>query len=355
MSQQVNKSTGIDSKNNIKGIRYFSLFTFHLILALTISSCGGGSTKSGSQKADTIALASCPKFSAENAMLSIEEQCAFGPRTTDSQASRECADYIVARFREYGASVEVQTEKVKTWDGTEMTARNIVASINPQNKDRILFCSHWDSRPWADNDPDEANHHTPVLAANDGASGVAVMMELCRLLQQQPVETGIDFVCFDAEDMGTPQWADEPESDRSTWCLGSEAWAQRAAGNGYKARFGVLMDMVGGRGCSFAKERVSVYYASPIVDMIWHLAAQIGYGQYFPISEGGALTDDHVNVNQITRIPCLDIVPYFTDGPSVFGPTWHTVNDTPENIDPNVLEAVGQTLTQLIYNDNAKL
>lgn len=336
--------------------RYVSLFVFQflLIAACTLASCGG-KTKSTRKTADTIALASCPRFCADSAMMYIEQQCAFGPRVTGSKESEQCAEYIVKCFERFGATVEVQPNTVKIYDGTVLQARNIIASINPDSHDRILFCAHWDSRLWADNDPDEKNHHTPVLAANDGASGVAVMMELCRLLQQQPVETGIDFICFDAEDLGTPQWAEDPEDGRDTWCLGSYNWAKRASESGYKARFGILLDMVGGRGSTFALERVSTYYASPVVEMVWALAAQIGYGHYFPHKEGGALTDDHVNVNTIARIPCLDIVPYFTDGPSVFGPTWHTVNDTPENIDPNVLEAVGQTLTQLIYNDNAKI
>lgn len=332
--------------------KYLILFILGGLAALGMTSCNGCSQPS-SHQADTIALAECPRFSADSAMKHIEDQCAFGARTTGSEASAQCAELIAERFRQYGATVEVQPNDVKTWDGTELHALNIVASTNPESSDRILFCAHWDSRPWADNDPDEANHHTPVMAANDGASGVAVMLEICRLLQQMPIKTGIDFICFDAEDMGTPQWGQDPEDGRDTWCLGSYNWALAAYEHGYKARFGVLLDMVGGRGSSFRPEQVSQSYANPVVEMIWHLAAQIGYGQYFPLTQGGAITDDHVNVNRIARVPCVDIIPYFTDGPSSFGPTWHTVSDTPENIDPNVLEAVGQTLTQLIYNDNA--
>jgi hypothetical protein len=179
-----------------------------------------------------------------------------------------------------------------------------------------------------------------------------MMMEICRLLQQNPIKVGIDFICFDAEDMGTPQWAETEESTSDTWCLGSKFWAERAREGGYHARYGVLLDMVGGRGSVFPIEKVSQDYAEPIASLMVRLGNQIGYGHYFPLDkEGGYLMDDHVNVNRIARIPCIDIVPNFTDGPSSFGPTWHTVNDTPENIDVNVLEAVGQTLTQLIYNE----
>lgn len=322
-----------------------------VVLACFLSACGGN-TKHNIGGSDTIALVPCPTFSSDTCMKYIQEQCNFGPRVTGSKEAALCQQYIVGQFKRLGAAVEEQPCNVTLWNGSVLPACNIIAKLNPDYLDRILICAHWDSRPWADNDEDEKNHHTPVLAANDGASGVAMMMELCRLLQLQPIKTGIDFVCFDAEDLGTPQWAETEESDSHTWCLGSKFWAERAREEGYRARFGVLLDMVGGRGSVFAAEKVSLQYAQPIVRLIWLLGNQLGYGHYFPLNrEGGYLMDDHVNVNRFAHVPCIDIVPYFTDGPSSFGPTWHTVNDTPENIDPNVLEAVGQTLTQLIYNE----
>lgn len=323
------------------------------LLFSTMTACKGR-TQQTIRTADTIALASCPHFEADSAMTYIREQCDFGARVTGTEASHLCGDYIAEKFKQFGAEVRLQEENVTIYDGSTVKARNIIASINTDNPDRLLICAHWDSRPWADNDPDEKNHHTPVLAANDGASGVAVMLEMARQLQQMPISTGIDFVCFDAEDMGTPRWAEDEYDSDGTWCLGSEAWAKQARKDGYVARYGILMDMVGGRGSTFSQEMVSKEFAGPVVDMLWRLAAQIGYSHFFPQREGAWLVDDHVNVNRIARIPCLDVVPYFTEGPSSFGPTWHTVNDTPDNIDPNVLEAVGQSLLQLIYNDNAQ-
>ena len=204
---------------------------------------------------------------------------------------------------------------------------------------------------WADNDPDSANWHKPVLAANDAASDVAVMLEMARLIQLHPIEIGIDFICFDAEDYGVPQWSDQA-GDASSWCLGSQYWAANPHVYGYQARFGILMDMVGGRGSTFSKEGYSQRYASQVVDLVWNTAAQLGYGQFFPMRDGGYITDDHVPVNEIAGIPCIDIIPYFTDAPSGFGPTWHTVNDNMEHIDRQVLKAVGQTVTQVIYNEN---
>jgi len=321
------------------------------VMASMLVACGGRSGRNIGGP-DTITLAPCPTFNADTCMKYIQEQCNFGPRVTGSKEADLCRQYIVEQFRRFGAVVEEQQADVTLWDGKVLPACNIIAKLNPDNTDRVIVCAHWDSRPWADNDEDEKNHRTPVLAANDGASGVAMMMEICRLLQQTPIKVGIDFICFDAEDMGTPQWAETEESTSETWCLGSKFWAERAREEGYRARYGVLLDMVGGRGSVFPPEKVSQDYAQPIASLFVRLGNQLGYGHYFPLNrEGGFLMDDHVNINRIARVPCIDVVPNFTDGPSSFGPTWHTVNDTPENIDTNVLEAVGQTLTQLIYNE----
>lgn len=321
-------------------------------LIILLSSCGR--TTGSTNEKDTIDMRPCPTFMAGNALEHIKKQCAMGPRVPGTAAWQTCGDSIVAWFSTLGLTVEEQNTTVVRYDGTRIPCRNITARLNPENNDRILLCAHWDSRPWADNDPDEANHHTPVPAANDGASGVAVMLELARILvAADSITTGVDFVCFDAEDCGTPQWDDtEYDNENSTWCLGSEQWAEQAVANGYKARFGLLFDMVGGRGSTFSKEGFSMQYAAPVVELLWHIANQIGYGQFFPLRDGTFITDDHVNVNQTAQIPCVDIVPYHTNGPSGFGPTWHTLSDTPENIDPNVLEAVGQSVLQLIYNDS---
>ncbi|MCR4920471.1 MAG: M28 family peptidase [Bacteroidaceae bacterium] len=319
-------------------------------LLMAIISCGGHTSRQA-VTADTIALAPCPIFQTDSAMEHIQRQCAFGPRVTGSVAAQHCGDYIAECFRQYGAEVSEQPVEAVLYDGTRLNGRNIIARLNTSNPDRLLLCAHWDSRPWADNDPVERNWLKPVPAANDGASGVAVLLELCRLLQQVPIPVGIDFVCFDAEDVGAPKWERPEDDEDSDWCQGSQAWARQAATDGYRARYGILLDMVGGRGSTFARELISRRYAQPVVDMVWRLGRQLGYSHYFPLRDGGYLIDDHVPVNQTAHVPCIDIVPYFKDGPSSFGPTWHTLADTPENIDPHVLNAVGQTLTQLLYNE----
>ncbi len=334
---------------------YWSLLAVSCIIAL-IAGCKGKTRVNTWTGLDTIPLSPCPTFEEDSAMSHIVRQCGFGPRITGTKEADSCAMWIMRMFGSYGCVVKEQKATVTTWEGKQLTCRNIIASHNPGAKDRVIVCAHWDTRPWADNDPDKGNHHTPIAGANDGASGVAVMLEIARNLSRTPLKNyGIDFICFDAEDMGLPQWAEDAEqkeNGQDTWCLGSRAWAEQAASEAYSARYGILLDMVGGRGTSFSRESMSMQYALPIVDMLWNLAIQIGYGDYFKLREGGALIDDHINVNTIAGIPCIDVVPYCTDGPSSFGPTWHTVDDTVENIDPAVLKAVGQSVLQMIYNDD---
>lgn len=297
--------------------------------------------------------AAAPEFCADSAFAYTVAQCDFGPRVPNTPAHEACGDYIAGMFRSFGAEVTEQRVNLRAYNGTMLKSRNIIASVNPECPQRLLLCGHWDSRPFADNDPDSANWRKPVLAANDAASDVAVMLELARTLQGQPLQNiGVDFICFDAEDYGRPSWEEDPGDEGTDWCLGSQYWAANPHVDGYRARFGILMDMVGGEGSTFSQELVSLRFASDVVEKVWSTAERLGYGAYFPRQQGGYLMDDHVPVNQIAKIPCIDIVPYFTDGPSSFGPTWHTVDDTPEHIDPKVLKAVGQTVLQVIYNED---
>lgn len=316
------------------------------------SSCGKKATTTKTEKPVATNVA-CPSFHADSAYQFTADQCDFGPRVPNTEAHRKCGNYIVGKFKMYGTEVTEQIADVRGFDGAILKNRNIIASVNPNAKARVLLCAHWDSRPWSDNDPDSTNWKKPVLAANDGASGVAVLLEVARALQQQPVSNiGIDFVCFDVEDRGVPQWEEQNIEHAHSWCLGSQYWSQYPHKEGYKAMYGILLDMVGGQGCTFSQEAYSLEYAPTVVHKVWNTAEAIGYGNYFPKRTSGYITDDHVPVNQIAGIPCIDIVPYFTDGPSSFGPTWHTVNDNMEHIDKNVLKAVGQTVLQVLYNED---
>ena len=356
--------------------------TSYLFLSLLLlSSCGlRKQTATGDNAVSAQPVG--PAFCADSAYAFCEAQCDFGPRTMNSQAHDDCGAWIMEKFKSYGMSVTPQQTLLKGYDGTMLRATNIIASYRPELTDRILICAHWDSRPWADNDPDEANHRKPVLAANDGASGVAVMLELARLISSPKLgeagrglnegqtatdsvsdgnhnsqlstlnsQLGIDFLCFDAEDWGTPQWDDTP-SDGDTWALGAQYWAANPHVDGYTARYGILLDMVGGQGAQFYQEQQSLHYARSIVDKVWRASQVVGFGSFFPSREGVGITDDHLPVNRVAKIPCIDIIPYYPDCPqSSFGPTWHTVNDDMAHIDRNTLQAVGQTLIQVLWSE----
>lgn len=325
-----------------------------LVIALALSACKSSKTTSESDAAAIDSARICAvKFSGDSAFAFVKAQCDFGPRVPNSEAIEKCGDYIEAKFKSYGLEVTNQRTTVTGWDGTALKCRNIIAAYRPEATERVIICSHYDSRPWADADPDEANHRKPVMAANDGASGVAVMLEVARLLEQLNPKVGIDFICFDAEDYGTPDWAPQAAQNVSaeTWCLGSQYWAAHPHKDGYSARYGILLDMVGGRGSTFSFEGFSKKYAQSVMVRTWDAARYADAADFFPNTDGGFITDDHVPMNQIACIPTIDIIPFFADGDNSFGPTWHTINDTVENIDPAVLRAVGQTLVQLLSEE----
>lgn len=338
-------------------------------LLLSLAGCKGTKTSADSSGNEMAMQPVGPTFVADSALLFCQQQCDFGPRTMNSDAHELCGQWIAAKFRQYGLTVTEQRATLTGYDGTALRSTNIIASYRPELTDRILVCAHWDSRPWADNDPVPANHRKPVLAANDGASGVAVMLEIARLLPtipsatdsvgqarrdttEAPLRVGVDFICFDAEDWGTPQWEEEREYDSDTWALGAHYWAEHPHTDGYQARYGILLDMVGGQGARFCREIMSMHYAPGVVSKVWRAAEVIGYGSFFPNDKGGAITDDHLPVNRKAKIPCIDIIPYYADcEASSFGPTWHTVNDDLAHLDKNTLQAVGQTLIQVLFSE----
>ncbi len=327
-----------------------TLFNF-LFFSLFIVSCGN--LRKQTATSDSVAAQPVgPAFSADSAYQFCQRQCDFGPRTMNSEAHDLCGQWIAAQFARYGLTVTEQKATLRGYDGTPLKSTNIIASYKPGQNDRILVCAHWDSRPWADNDPDEANHRKPVMAANDGASGVAVMLELARLLSIDSLQLGIDFVCFDAEDWGIPQWSDAPDSGDS-WALGAQHWAANIDRKTAKTyRFGILLDMVGGQGAQFYQEGMSVQYARSVVDKVWNAAHVIGFGSMFPRQIGGGITDDHIPVNKVAKIPCIDVIPYYPDcEQSSFGPTWHTIHDDMDHIEKTTLQAVGQTIVQVLFSE----
>ena len=311
-------------------------------------SCGGRKANT----ATSTATVETPQFCADSAYNYIKAQTEFGPRVPNTKAHDDCGIWLGAMLSSFGADhVYFQNFDAKTFDGNTLKCQNIIGSFNAGQPTRIILCSHWDSRPWADNDPDPANWMKPVDAANDGASGVGVILEIARQMQKQAPEIGVDCIFLDAEDWGPGETYQGNDSEK-WWGLGTQYWAKHPHVDGYRARYAILLDMVGGKGAVFCREGYSIKYGRPVVEKVWSEAGKLGFGSIFPPVNGGYVTDDHYYINTMAKIPAIDIVPYLPNCmESSFGPTWHTTHDNIDNIDKKVLEAVGKTLIQVIYNE----
>ena len=316
-------------------------------LLMAATACGGTSAGQGetagsdSSQSSEQAAASIPQFDADSAYEFTAAQCAMGPRVPGTPAHKQCAEMLTDKLRSWADSVIIQDAPVVTFDGKHLTARNIIAQFNPEAEGRILLLAHWDCRPWADQDPDPAKRNQPVMGANDAASGTAVLLEIARQLKAQPSSLGIDILLTDVEDWGA-------EDDEDSWALGTQYWAHNPHVAGYKPLYGILLDMVGAQGATFAPEYYSANYAPSAVKTVWSAAASAGYGSFFRTEGGGGVTDDHVPVNK-AGIPCIDIIDLRPDSEHGFFSGWHTTHDTMDCIDRATLKAVGQTLLNVIY------
>lgn len=323
-----------------------------LAFSLLLVSCGLGTKKSVQSDCNipqNTEIKVVPAFNADSAYSYVARQCSFGPRVPGSEAHSQCLNYLVQHFNRYNAdTVIVQSGEAKLYDGNNMAVKNIIASYNLASTDRVLFCAHWDSRPFADSNSDKSLVDNPIIGANDGASGVGIIMELARLMADNQPSVGVDLILFDVEDWGAPH-GQASDVDDGGWILGSRYWSEHPHSKDYKARYGVLLDMVGASGAAFYREYISDYYASSYVDKIWTRAAELGMSHIFINTRGGAVTDDHIPVNQ-AGIPCVNIIHYIPDTESGFFEHWHTHNDNIDIIDRNTLGQVGLLLTNLIYN-----
>ena len=325
----------------------FKTLIFTIAAAITLSATGCKSTRQASaddasSTSTDIQVVNAPSFDADSAYAFTQAQCDFGPRVPGTDAHARCAKWLSGTMAALTDTMIVQEGQVTTFDGKTLNIKNIIGSINPDADSRILLLAHWDCRPWADNDPAPANHSKPVMGANDAASGVAVILEIARAMKAQRPTVGVDLLLVDAEDWGA-------DDDEDSWALGTQYWAQHLHVSGYAPRFGILLDMVGARGAQFSKEIISLQNAPSVVDEVWDAAREAGYGNYFSSATGGAITDDHVQVNA-AGIKCIDIIDMRQDSGTGFFSGWHTTSDTMDNIDPAVLKAVGQTLLNVIYS-----
>ena len=311
----------------------------YIILAALVTACGSTTGSSTADASAESAAARAPQhivFDGDAAFALTRQQCEFGPRVPGTPAHAKCADWLTSTLQASCDTVIVQTGRMQTATEGAIGIKNIIGLINPDATQRMLLLAHWDTRPWADNDPDPANHKKPVMGANDGASGVGVLLQLARQLKDSGTSIGIDIVLVDAEDMGV-------NDNEESWALGTQYWAEHPHTAGYKPLFGLLLDMVGSSNATFTREYYSTQYAGGFVDLVWGCAA----GNHFINAQGGAVTDDHIFVNR-AGIPCVDIIDMRTDGTTGFCPEWHTIHDTMDAISATTLTEVGQTLLNVI-------
>ncbi|MBL0129131.1 MAG: M28 family peptidase [Flavobacteriales bacterium] len=295
-------------------------------------------------------LPETPQIDQDSAYAYVKAQVDFGPRVPGTAEHRACADWMVAKLKGYGATVIEQTGTVTAFNGQKLPLRNIIASWNPMAKERILLLAHYDTRPFADKDKERVNE--PILGANDGGSGVGILLEIARHLSKKEHGPGIDLLFTDVEDFGEPSGAmGVGENSMDTWALGSQYFSKNPHVPGYTARFGILLDMCGASDARFYREAISMRYASTAVAKVWRTAAAIGYGDRF-VQETKYFvgTDDHVAINERLRIPTADIIE-FNEGTNAFHPSWHTHQDDMSVIDPGTLKAVGQTVMEVVWKE----
>jgi Zn-dependent M28 family amino/carboxypeptidase len=296
-------------------------------------------------------LVETPDFKADSAYAFIEKQVQFGPRIPGSEASQNTLQFLVAKLKSYGWTVTEQPFTAFRYDGKKLQGTNIIAQFQPSVAKRILLAAHWDARSIADKD--SVRKDEPIDAANDGASGVGVLLEIARNLHEAKNKpaVGVDIVLFDLEDHGEPEdYAGEHKPN--SWALGSQHWAANLVPANYKAYYGILLDMVGGKGAMFPHEGSSMQYAPGIVRSVWSTATDLGYSNLFVDQDAFGISDDHTAVNEIAKIQMIDIIDLrAANGGFEFGSFHHTHADNLANIDKTTLKAVGQTLLQVLYRE----
>ncbi len=338
-------------KNQIIAFSLLGLFAISIFGSYFFKACTKSDTKDVESDGNTqkIAFQKAPVFSEDTAFQLITKQVSFGPRIPGTTQHKACATWIENTLKSFGATVYVQDFIGTAYDGKKRASKNIIGSINPTAQKRLLIAAHWDTRPIADKDTKDKT--LPIDGAIDGGSGVAVALEIARQIKNNPLKPGlgVDFIFFDNEDNGPPEDVTPVDQSKNYWCLGSQYWAANKHLPNYSAYFGILFDMVGGNGTYFARESFSQHNVTSINDLVWSTAAQLGYSNIFKEENGGEITDDHRPVNEVAKIPMIDIIS--TDGVGGFGSFHHTHSDNLSNVSKPNLKAVGQTVLQIIYNE----
>lgn len=320
-----------------------------LLILISFVACHDPSGKSNDNHSDDTVVqqegaSNIPLFNPDSAYNYIAKQVSFGPRVPGTKAQEECAAWLYSALQQSCDTVYKQETTLLAGDKkTKLRCINLIGVINPKATHRVLLLSHWDSRPWADQDV--SNKETPIDGADDGASGVGVLIELARVIKSKPLpqDIGVDILFTDVEDWGKSEWGD------SSYALGTQYWAHNPHVKNYTAQAGILLDMVGAPNARFAVEAFSQQYANAVITQVWGAAEAAGFGNYFVYENGAGITDDHIPVNEIIKIPTIDIINLPAGSQSAFVAHWHTHQDNMSNIDKATLKAVGQTLLQYLF------
>lgn len=336
-------------KKELSGImnRVYLLFSVLIIF----SSCGDEPTKKKPlPKINEVksAVLVRPDFNKDSAYAFIKKQVDFGPRVPNSESHRKTAKYLANKLGSYNFNIIEQKAEVEAFNGTKLSITNIIGEFKPEKNNRILLFAHWDTRPFADQDTKDKNK--PIDGANDGASGVGVLLEVARQVQLADPNIGVDIIFFDAEDYGQPSSA-MMAPKALTWCLGSQYWGKNPHKPNYTARFGILLDMVGAKDAFFTKEGFSMVYAPEVVEKVWSNAKALGHGNHFVYQQTQHVgEDDHIYVNKLMKIPSIDIIQY-DPSTGAFGKHWHTHDDNMDVIDKETIAAVGETVLATVLNE----
>lgn len=323
-------------------------FTLYIALSFLVFACnekpsGDQNQEKGQDTAQEVKSEKPADFNADSAYAYVKAQVDLGPRYPGSKGWSACYKYLVTFMKSKADTVYLPVSTARTYDGKTIPVQNIIAVFNPKASKRVLLCAHWDTRPYADQDV--VDKDKPILGANDGASGVGILMEMASQIKKDKPDYGIDIIFFDAED-----WGDNSGMVENSFCLGSQDWGRNLHVKGYKADFGVLLDMVGAPNALFGFEGYSLNMAQNYLAKVWNAAYNLGYGNYFKSFQRGAVTDDHFYVMKATNIPMIDIIDTDPSTDSHFGKYWHTHGDNMEAIDKKTLMAVGHTLMSVIRN-----
>ena len=331
--------------------KLISILASTLIILILNSSCQMGQNRTSNKKTSKKERIKAPPFNADSAYKFIVDQVNFGPRVPGSEAHNSCASWLAGELESFGAKVIVQKFKTRTYDNITRNGKNIIGSYNTGVEKRILLMAHWDSRPFADHDENTEMHNTPIDGANDGASGVGVLLEMARQFSMNNPIVGVDIIFFDLEDWGPPQEM-QITYDEEYWGLGSQYWSKNPHQYGYTAAFGILLDMVGAKNAEFRREYHSDREARYVVDLVWSTASDMGYRNIFIDEPGGQITDDHYFVNKYAKIPSIDIIHLDPNSKNrSFFDHWHTIDDKIEHIDKQSLQIVGDVLMSVVYNE----